>query len=54
MAIAQERNIEGIITKDDREPLPGISIRIAGTTQGTTTDVDGKFSLGVVTTSTNY
>ncbi|HWV75617.1 MAG TPA: SusC/RagA family TonB-linked outer membrane protein [Pseudosphingobacterium sp.] len=53
IAIAQERNIGGIITsKDDGEPLPGISIRIAGTTQGTTTNVDGKFSLRVATTST--
>jgi TonB-linked SusC/RagA family outer membrane protein len=53
IAIAQERTIGGIITsKDDGEPLPGISIRIAGTTQGTTTDVDGKFSLSAAATST--
>lgn len=53
IAIAQERNIGGIITsKDDGEPLPGISIRIAGTTQGTTTDVNGKFSLRAPITST--
>lgn len=53
IAIAQEKNIGGVITsKDDGEPLPGISIRIAGTTQGTTTDVDGKFLLRAATTST--
>ncbi|MFC6098989.1 SusC/RagA family TonB-linked outer membrane protein [Olivibacter domesticus] len=53
IAIAQERNIGGIVTsKDDGEPLPGISIRIAGTTQGTTTDVNGKFSLRAPITST--
>ena len=53
IAIAQERTIGGIITsKDDGEPLPGISIRIAGTTQGTTTDVDGKFSLSAAATAT--
>ena len=35
------------IVKDDVGTLPGVSIQIKGTTQGTVTDVNGKFSLNV-------
>ena len=35
------------IVKDDVGTLPGVSIQIKGTTQGTITDVNGKFSLNV-------
>lgn len=33
--------------KDDFESLPGVSVVIQGTTIGTITDVDGKFTLKV-------
>jgi hypothetical protein len=45
---AQERTISGRLTSnEDGSPLPGISIAIKGTAIGTTTDVDGKYSISV-------
>lgn len=44
-AFAQERQITGSVKGSGNEPLPGVSILIEGTTQGTITDVDGNFSL---------
>ena len=47
-AIAQERTVTGTVTdKLDGTPLPGVSIRATGSTAGTTTDGNGKFSLQV-------
>ncbi|GAB2788675.1 TonB-dependent receptor [Rhabdobacter roseus] len=43
-----ERTISGTIRdKETNDPLPGVSILIKGTTQGTLSDQDGKFSLVV-------
>jgi TonB-linked SusC/RagA family outer membrane protein len=36
-----------VSTSDDGTTLPGVNITIKGTTQGTTTDVDGKYSIRV-------
>ncbi len=41
---AQEKTISGTVT-DDTGPLPGVSILIKGTTTGTETDFDGKYTL---------
>lgn len=30
---------------DSGEPLPGVSVAVKGTTSGTITDLDGKFSI---------
>ncbi|MFB6455308.1 SusC/RagA family TonB-linked outer membrane protein [Chitinophaga sp. Hz27] len=38
-------NIHGRITSQNGEPLPGANVVIRGTTKGTTTTVDGTFSL---------
>ncbi len=39
-------NITGKVTAAfDDEPLPGVNVVIAGTTQGTTTDIDGVYEL---------
>ncbi|MES2872559.1 MAG: SusC/RagA family TonB-linked outer membrane protein [Bacteroidota bacterium] len=47
-AIAQERTVTGTVTdKSDGLPLPGVSIKATGTTAGTTTDGNGRFSLQV-------
>lgn len=47
-AIAQERQITGRVTSaEDGEPIPGANIVLKGTTIGTVTDLDGKFSIGV-------
>ncbi len=45
-AVAQ-RTISGMVSSSDGEPLVGASIVVKGTTIGTLTDVDGKFSLAV-------
>ncbi|MBN2521391.1 MAG: hypothetical protein JXB17_12835, partial [Bacteroidales bacterium] len=39
---AQQRTITGTIIGADEAPLPGVSVVIKGTTQGTITDLDGK------------
>jgi len=47
-ASAQQGSVSGVITDaEDGEPLPGASVLIKGTAQGTTTDIDGKFSISV-------
>ncbi|MBT28489.1 MAG: SusC/RagA family TonB-linked outer membrane protein [Thalassobius sp.] len=41
-----QQQIKGVVTaEEDGLPLPGVSILIKGTTTGTTTDLDGNFSL---------
>ncbi|EHQ30368.1 SusC/RagA family TonB-linked outer membrane protein [Mucilaginibacter paludis] len=39
--------ITGIVTDDQNEPLPGVSVHPKNSGQGTTTDVNGKYSLMV-------
>lgn len=47
-AIAQDRTVTGTVTgREDGLPLPGVSVKVKGTTAGTSTGVDGKFSLRV-------
>lgn len=47
-AFAQSRVVTGTVTSDeDGLPLPGVSILVKGTTIGTTTDIDGNYSLTV-------
>ncbi|WP_044238078.1 SusC/RagA family TonB-linked outer membrane protein [Flexithrix dorotheae] len=46
--ITYQQKISGKITSDeDGEPLPGVSILVKGTTNGTTSDLDGNYSLMV-------
>lgn len=40
-------NISGIVVDINQEPLIGVTILIKGTTIGTVTDFDGKFTLPV-------
>ncbi|ODS80888.1 MAG: hypothetical protein ABS46_13075 [Cytophagaceae bacterium SCN 52-12] len=40
-----DQTVTGSVTDEKGEPLPGVSILVKGTQQGTTTDIDGKFSL---------
>lgn len=43
---AQNRTITGTVTaKDDGQPIPGVSVKIKGTSLGTQTDVSGKYSI---------
>lgn len=43
----QKREISGVIKDAKGLPLPGVSVVVKGTTMGTVTDNDGKFSLSV-------
>lgn len=46
-ALAQDRVLTGTINDETGQPLPGASILLKGTTRGTNTSTDGKFSLNV-------
>jgi len=46
--LAQGREISGVVTSaDDGLSIPGVSVIVKGTTIGTTTDFDGKYSINV-------
>ncbi len=47
MAMAQITVRGTIIAADDGEPLPGASVRVVGATAGTTTNIDGQFTITV-------
>lgn len=42
-----QTSVSGTITDENSVPLPGVSIVVKGTSNGTTTDTDGKFTLNV-------
>lgn len=46
ISFAQEKTVSGTVT-DDSGGLPGVSVLIKGTTKGTDTDFDGKYSVKV-------
>lgn len=41
------RTLTGTVTDSHGEPLPGVSVSVKGTTLGTITDIDGKYTLKV-------
>jgi TonB-dependent starch-binding outer membrane protein SusC len=42
----QQLTITGTVTDAEKaQPMPGVTVRVNGTTQGTTTDVNGKYSI---------
>lgn len=41
----ESKEVKGKVTDDKGVPLPGVTVRLAGTLAGTATDVDGKFKL---------
>lgn len=47
----QTLNISGTVTGDQGEPMPGVSVVLVGTSQGTITDSQGKYSLNAKTGS---
>ena len=48
VCLAQTRTLTGTITdKADKSPLPGVTVMLKGTTTGTATDIDGKYSIPV-------
>lgn len=43
--VAQTKTVTGVVSEKSGATLPGVNVLIKGTTNGTTTDIDGKFSL---------
>lgn len=46
---AQQRSIQGTVVDRQGSPLPGVTVVIKGTTQGSVTNADGNFSLAGIT-----
>ena len=47
-ALLQQSKITGVVTSGkDKQPIPGVTIRVKGTTTGTISDLDGKFTIDV-------
>jgi len=45
---AQKLKVSGTVTSsEDNQPLPGVNVILEGTTVGTTTDINGKYSLDI-------
>jgi len=43
---AQGIQVKGVVTSaDDGQPIPGVSVVVKGTTNGTTTDIDGNYTV---------
>jgi len=43
----QQLSVSGIVTDKLNDPLPGVTIQVKGTGQGTVTDIDGKYNIVV-------
>jgi TonB-dependent SusC/RagA subfamily outer membrane receptor len=46
-AFAQDRVVSGTIRDESGSPMPGVNVIVSGTTNGTVSDVSGKYSLSV-------
>jgi TonB-linked SusC/RagA family outer membrane protein len=44
---AQNRTVSGTVTDDTNSALPGVNVLLQGTSTGTVTDVDGKYTISV-------
>src|SRR5688500_17816030 len=49
VSFAQTQKISGKILNERNEPLAGVSVKVIGTNIGTSTDVEGRFSLNLDT-----
>ncbi len=45
LVFQQQNPITGTVTDNTGEPLPGVTVVVKGTTQGTVTNIDGKYSI---------
>jgi len=43
--LQQQRTVSGKVTDESGQPLPGVTVIVKGTTTGTITDVDGKYTI---------
>lgn len=47
MVKAQDRTVSGTVTDEKNEPVPGVTIQVKGSNNGTSTDPNGKYSIKV-------
>ena len=52
ISIVQDNIIKGNVTDDEGEPLPGVSVLVKGTSQGTITDSYGNYTLSLPSNAT--
>ena len=45
LTFAQEKTISGVVSDNSGMPIPGVNILVKGTTNGTQSDFDGKYSI---------
>ncbi|KAI9549113.1 hypothetical protein GHT06_007264 [Daphnia sinensis] len=50
LAFGQEAQVRGTVSDEAGSPLPGVTILLKGTTKGTTTDLDGNYSISAPAT----
>src|SRR4051794_38985863 len=50
-AFSQTRTIKGKVTDSSNAPLSNVSVQVKGTNTGTTTDLNGSFTLSVPSTT---
>lgn len=48
-AYAQQKTVTGKVTDEQNAGMPGVSVTVKGTTIGTTTDLDGNYTLNIST-----
>jgi TonB-dependent starch-binding outer membrane protein SusC len=51
-AFSQDRNVSGTVKDETGNTMPGVNVLVKGTTNGTATDADGKFTLSVPANAT--
>jgi outer membrane receptor protein involved in Fe transport len=52
-AFGQDRTITGTVTSsEDRQPMPGVGVKVNGATGGSSTDSNGKYSINVPANAT--
>lgn len=51
-AFAQDNTVTGKVTDGTRGGLPGVTVKVKGTTQGTNTDMDGNYTVTATPTAT--
>jgi len=44
-AVAQTSSIKGVVLDETKLPLPGVTVKLKGTAEGTVTNADGQFSI---------
>ncbi len=50
--VSQQKSISGTVKDEEGQPLPGVTVLVKGTSNGTVTNVDGLYSLDNVTEGT--